>query len=129
MTLPKASELDVWLDGSIAARIEAMRPQTLEIFKDPRWICEHNALVSLNFHTLRWLRANNDRVAFDVPELPELERRYSAATTTEAKREALRALLAARDRVVANTPKHDALQAQAVQPLQLGLHPTGHAME
>jgi len=120
MTLPKASELDAWLAGYVVGYME---------FRTHQGDAEADSVYRLHALTLRWLRANNDRAAFDCPELPELERRYSAATNTEDKREALRALLAARDRVVANTPKHDALQAQAVIPLKLGLHPTGHAME
>jgi hypothetical protein len=115
MTLPKASELDAWLAGYAACAH----------YSDPSVSGE----IALYTGVLRWLRTNNDRAAFDVPNLPDIERLISAARTPEDKREALRALLAARDRVVANTPKHDAVQAQAVIPLKLGLHPTGHAME
>ena len=113
--LPQASEMDVWLAGYVAG------------YGGPRLAkdAESDGLHLLHLSCIHWLRANNDAVALDCPELPELERRMGAAQTLEAKREALRALLAARDAVIAAKPAHDAVQAQAVMPLELGLHPTG----
>jgi hypothetical protein len=116
MNLPKASELDAWLTG-YAEGFDAGQ----DICNDPAG----QALSALHRGTLRWLRTHNDRAALDCPELPELERRYGAARTTDAKRDALRGLLAARDKVVANMGHHDAVQDLATLPLALGTHPLG----
>lgn len=119
MTLPKASELDAWLAGYVVGYRTG--PDAGECHED----LVAGVVHLLHFTTLRWLRAHNDAVVATCPNLPDLERRYSVATTPEAKREALRALLAARDAVIAAKPAHDAVQAQAVMPLRLGMHPLG----
>jgi hypothetical protein len=120
VTLPQASELDAWLAGYAASSID-WDPHA------PAAAIEATGRGRLHIATLQWLRTHNDRVAITCPNLPDVERRYSAATTPEAKREALRALLAARDAVLAAKPAHDAVQAQASMPLQFGTHPTGVA--
>ncbi len=121
MTLPTASELDAWLAGSVAAAdIQPSASIDAETYHATR-----RARHTLHFAVLQWLRAHNDAAMLSCPNLPQLERRYSEARTPDAKRDALRALLAARDTVVANAAEHAAVQAQAQAPLQLGLHPTG----
>lgn len=116
MTLPTAIGMDDWLNGYVVGYQE---------HDNTTRAAELDSMYRLRLGVLSWLRAHNDRTAITCPNLPDLERRYSVARTTEAKREALRALLAARDAVIAAKPAHDAVQAQAVMPLQLGLHPTG----
>ena len=111
--LLKASEFDVWMRGFFAG------------YEDDTERAKEEAYLTIYLAALRWLRAHNDAVVATCPNLPDLERRYSVARTTDAKREALRALLAARDAVIAAKPAHDAVQAQAVMPLRLGMHPTG----
>jgi len=78
---------------------------------------------------IRWFRAHNDAAVLAVPTLPALERRLSTARTAQEMLDALRALLAARDAVIAAQPAHDAVQAQASMPLRFGTHPLGHAEE
>jgi len=120
MTLPTASELDVWLAGYVAGYVVGSAP-TLRLQDD----AVSYGLTVLHGTVLRWLRTNNDAATLACHNLPDLERRYSVAKTPEARRDALRALLAARDTVLARAEAYAASQATAEAPLQLGLHPTG----